>query len=249
MKRNARKRAPRHPQGGELNPYLVSAAESAPRQQAAHAGTGARTIFLASVVGPLVLVAIAAIAGFARFGRLERRLVEAGLLRFGWIAALLGVVLAVGAYRLTDNRRFETISDELRAVARLTTIGHAAAVIGTALAFELRYWTEFIVFEPASHYTRNVAEAVLALVAARHLALAGSGGAARAARWLAAAMLAAIAAEYLLTRTTRDDLYNPVPPQYAYMVLPITVALWVGKLAVFGTLAKRPPPRPALTPS
>lgn len=99
-----------------------------------------------------------------------------------------------------------------------------------------RDWPGYLSFEHASHFTRNGAEAFLSLVIARHLALLGSGGAARAARWLAAAMLAAIVAEMLLTRTTHDELFNPVPPRHAHLVLPINIALWFGKLAIFGTL-------------
>ena len=36
--------------------------------------------------------------------------------------------------------------------------------------------------------------------------------------------------------TTHDELFNPVPPRHAYLVLPMNAVLWAGKLAIFGTL-------------
>lgn len=242
MTRNQRNRGPRRLRDRENNPYLAPAAERAPRQQTGRADAGAAMIFLASVMGPLMLIAIAAVKSVVRFGRFDAGLV-AHIRGLGWLAALLGMMLVVGVYRLTDNRRFEMISDELKAVARLSAVVHAVTLALGVVAYLRGEWIDYISLDETSHFTSHGAEAFLALVLARHLALVGSGGAARAARWLAAAMLVAIVAELLLTRRTHDDMFNPVPPQYAYLVPPINVVLWSGKLAIFGalwrTLAKR----------
>lgn len=121
-------------------------------------------------------------------------------------------------------------------MTRVSAIVHVVTLTRMVVGYLRRDWTGYSFFEHASHFTSNGAEALLALVAARHLTLVGSGGAARGSRWLAAGMLAAIAAEMLLTRTTHDELFNPVPPRHAYLVLPMNAVLWAGKLAIFGTL-------------
>ncbi len=235
MRRKKVIRAPRRLRDRDINPYLASATESAPERRTSRADAGALMGFLASVIGPLVLSALFAVMGTVRFGTLDVRLV-ADISGLGCLAAPLGIMLAVGVYLLTDKRRFEMISAELRAVTRLSAVVHAVTLVLAVVAYVRRDWSDYISFEHASHFTGNGAEAFLALVVARHLARLGAGGAAKAARWLAAAMLAALVAEILLTRTTHDELFNPVPPRHAYLVLPISVVLWIGKLAIFGTL-------------
>lgn len=234
MRRKKIIRPPRRLRDRDINPYLAPAAESAPDRHTSQAHAGALMIFLASVIGPLVLSAMFAVMGIVR-GTVDAKLV-ADISGLGCLAAPLGMVLVVGVYRLTDKRRFEMISAELRAVTRLSAVVHAVTLALMVVAYVRRNWIDYISFEHASHFTSNGAEAFLALVVARHFALVGSGGGAKAARWLAAAMLAAIVAEILLTRRTHDEFFNPVAPRHAYLVLPISVVLWIGKLAIFGTL-------------
>jgi len=228
-------RAPRRLRDRDINPYLASATESAADRRTCRPNAGALMGFFASVIGPLVLGALFAVLGIVRLGRLDVRLVidVSGL---GCLAAPLSIALAVGVYLLTDKRCFDMISGELRAVARVSAVVHALMLALTVVGYVRGDWSDYVFFVHASHFTGNGAEAFLALVVASHLALLGAGGAAKAGRWLAAAMLAAIVAEVLLTRTTHDELFNSVPPRHAYLVMPINAVLWIGKLALFGAL-------------
>jgi hypothetical protein len=187
-------------------------------------------VFVAAVTGPVALAAMTVAMRVSGRGT-------------SWLGAVLGVTLAVGAYLLTDSQRFEVFSDGLRLGTRVSMVPHVAVLALVVVTYEINDWLGWRFFMKATTFTTKVAEALLALVAARNLSEAGWKVAASAARWLAVATLTAIVAGQALTHPTHDDMFNLVPSRYAYLILPLSIALWLGKLAVFGALlrAKRPP--------
>jgi hypothetical protein len=226
MKRREKSQAP---PGQEINPYVISATERAPRRHMDRAGVGAVMVFVATVIGPCFLIAFQAFVSatlLATSGHVHA------------LDALFGVTLVVGAFRVTAALRIAFVSDWLGAATRLSTVAHAATLALIIVTFARGDGRGYHFFKEASDFTRVAAEALLALTAGRHFGHDGSRVAARAGRWLAAAMPAAMVAESVLMRATHDDLFRPVPPQYAYLVVPINLAVWIWKLVVFGMLCQ-----------
>jgi hypothetical protein len=226
MASRKKRRAQRAVQGGEVNPYVAPEEEGAPRLQR---GNGpAALVFIALVLGPATVSA-------ARF---VARGWPTGPLLLGALGAMLGVMLVAGAYRLTDTGPTGPISGGLRVVARLFIAAYALALVLAVVSFVRKDGQGFAFFAyDAGGFIQNLVEASLALVAASLLAHAGSPIAARAGRWLGFAMLASIVVVPLLKRPGHDDMMFTVPNPYASLVMPMNVALWLGKLAVFGRLA------------
>jgi hypothetical protein len=263
-KRSGKRKGKRPPPDRELNPYLAPAAERAPRPPVDRTRVGALIIFVAALMKPLVIAAAWAARIMAPLAAVGRRDAQDSLPGTGGpsrvlpvvlgphvLAALLGVMILVGAYRLTEGQPRAVISDELKAAVRLSTIVQVVILGLLLVTFAGGDAGAAGFFAQSGNFVGGIAEVLLALVAARHLARVGSGVAARAARWLAVATLAAIVVSYLLTRPAHDDMFNQVKPLIVYSVLLVLfgVTLWIGKLAVFGwlwrALAKRadtPPP-------
>ena len=242
MRRSERDGNTRKDRGSALGPYRAIPPAGAPRFRPHRAASGAFLVFAATVLGPATLVAVSYATFVLRTGHLIPSFQGIGYTSpgdpSGVLSALLWMVLVAGVHRLTAGGRADGISDGLRAATRAAVIANAAnaALIVVTLALDDR--TAFQFFNELSGWTLHPAEALLALVAARHLTRAGRGRAATAARCLAAALPAASVAEYLLKRTTRDDMYNTLPARHAYLVLPINVGLWIGKLVLFGALCR-----------
>jgi hypothetical protein len=240
VKRSERHRGATKSRGPAFEPYQVLAAENAPRRAPDRAVVAAILVFLGIVVGPPLLLAIRGASLARRSGwelpEFERIVYMRGGDDAGVLSALIGVMLFVGAYWLTDPRHAETISGELRLATRLAVFASAATftLVPVMVAVDDHVGWDF--FVGATGWTLSAAQALLALAAARHFERAGRRGPAIASRLLAAALPAASVATYLLKRTTYDDMRFPVSPRHAYLVLPISLAVWMGKLAVFGML-------------
>lgn len=246
-------RTPRRPEDREPSPYRASDAERAPLPPPDRLETGAVLIFLAIVVGPLLAVVGLPVAAIvARLAGLDPIVAAVGRLRMGApihvFEVLLSVMLLVGAHRITQEHRAMGISDELQGAARMFSFVRAATFTLIAVTFALGDWKGYLFFKPAGAVVRAAAEAAVTLTASRHFARLGSGRAARAGRWLAAALPAALVAEHVLTRTTYDEQFNPVPPRHANLVEPIYVAVWIGKLVFFWLLCRALARRADATP-
>ncbi len=220
----------------EPKPFRVPAGEVGPGRPTDRARSGAVLIFACTVIWPPASAVLGTLLRAIDPGASASLAPAGSVVTFRVIAALVGIVLVVGAYRLTGAPGDGTISGELRAMTRLSCIAHAVVLALAVVTFFMRDPRGYGLFEGMRSWMVNVAEASLALVAARHLAQMDRRRAAVFCRWLAAAMLAAIVAGILLTRTTRDEMFNLVPSPHAYLVTPINVALWVGMLIAFGTL-------------
>jgi hypothetical protein len=194
------------------------------------AGSAGSTVVRAGYqVIPLWLALRAQTVGvsLAAMGRAQYPVVDLALV-------LLAVALLIGARRVTNGGRAVGISDELRAAARLATIGYTAATTLGVVASWYGDWTGFGFFDTARDLAQHLADSLLAFVAARHFARSGLRASAVAAHVVGWAMLAAIVAQWALTRRTHDDMYFTVAPRYGvFVAAAMNAVLWLGKLLVF----------------
>lgn len=203
-----------------------------PPQRADPARSGAFMVLLAAVAGPASSLLVSYGVAFAGAGL--------ALSVWAWdlVSAPIVVVLALGAYRLTAGGREDGISDELRALTRLVGVVAVIAALLVIVTLVRADWIGHQFFKRSVDYTLRVANALLLLVAARHLLRTGWSRAATTARVLSALTLAFMPAEHFMTRIGRDELYRPLPAPYPELVFPIRVALWLGAILVFVLTAR-----------
>jgi hypothetical protein len=193
-------------------------------------------VTVALVAGPFVMQAIPAMVFLVALGTINPTVRQARSFPFeSWLRFLsppLSAVLVVGIYRLTARGRDDGISDELGAGVRLVGIAHALAL---ALLFVTALQGDLIgarFFEPVKTYSYFAVEALVALVAARHLVEQGWPRVATLAK-----VLAALAVAYGgVTTVLMSDV---ISARIAYnFSLPLTVVVWTMKLAVLGALLR-----------
>lgn len=236
MKRKKRGGAPGEPKTS-VKPYPGSAGDASRRWVQTRLREGAMMIFVAEAIVPPVIVMGYSLAMNVSFdyARWVPGLIRGGIaLPVAVFSVPLAVLVALAARRLTDGPRGEPISDELRAMTRFTTLVHAVTILLTAVTMMIGDGIGYGFFSQASGVTRCAAETCLALTAARHLAWAGSRGAAMAAGALAAALPAGLVAGWFLTRWTQDAMYNRIAPAREHLAGPLNLALWAGIVVVFG---------------
>lgn len=202
-------------------------------------GEGALMVFVADVIAPPVVImsySIASATGFA-YERWARAWIRIGLLSPPVIyLVLMELLLVMGAYRLTAGPRGEPISDELRAMTRLSAVANVVMLALIALTSWMADGIGLHFFSEASRITSVGVATCLALTAARHFAWVGARRAAIAAWALAAALPVGLVAEHFLTQWSHDALYNPIRPPYAHLVGPMNAGLWIWKSALLAML-------------
>jgi hypothetical protein len=224
----------------EPNPYAVFAAEGEiPGPRKAEGVRGAVLVFVAAVVVPFAFEVADAALLIIALQRAQGRSTAMGSLEL-WlpaqlVAACLGVVLVAGAYRLTAEGSTHGISGGLRGGTRLACAAQVVTITLVAAANALHVKDAYATVRFAAQASREIAEALLAFVAARHLARLDRPKFAWLARALAVALLAWIFARWALFRWMGGDMRHRFA--LGSQLLRMGMLLWFGKLFVFGRLA------------